>query len=87
MAKNGRMSAGKNIKHIKSSFFLITDKVDMGDLKIQNEVTDEMWTDVNTNPTQGKRFRIVRSHIMGISEDYDDDVECRLTHPLLLSKI
>ena len=29
----------------------------------------------------------MRGHIMGISEDYDDDVECRRTYPLLLSKI
>ena len=27
LAKNGRMSAGKNSKHIKNRFFLITDKV------------------------------------------------------------
>ena len=27
LAKNGRMSAGKNSKHIKNRFFLITNKV------------------------------------------------------------
>ena len=27
LAKNGRISAGKNSKHIKNKFFLITDKV------------------------------------------------------------
>ena len=31
--KNGRMSSGKNSKHIKNRFFLITDKVAMGDLE------------------------------------------------------
>ena len=81
LAKNGRMSAGKNIKHINNSFFLITDKVAMGDLDIQHRGTDEMWDDVNTNPTQGKRFRVMCGHVMGISEDYDDDVELRRTHP------
>ena len=29
----------------------------------------------------------MRGHIMGISEDYDDDVERRRTHPLLLLRI
>ena len=32
LAKNGRMSAGKNSKYIKNRFFLITDKVAMGNL-------------------------------------------------------
>ena len=29
----------------------------------------------------------MRGLVMGISEDYDNDVECRRTHPLLLPKI
>ena len=81
------MSTGKNSKHIKNRFFLVTDKVAMGDLKIQHKGTDEMWADVNTKPTQGKSFRFMRGHAMGISEDYNDDVERRHTHPLLLPKI
>ena len=36
LAKNGRMSTGKNIKYIKNRFFLITDKVAQGDLSIQH---------------------------------------------------
>ena len=74
LAKNGRMRAGKNSKHIKNRFFLITDKVVVGDLEIQHKGTDEIWADVNTNPTQWKRFRVMRGHVMGVSEDYDDDV-------------
>ena len=81
------MSAGKNSNHIKNRFFLITDKVAMGDLKIQHKGTDEMWSDVNTKPTKGKSFRVMGGHVMGISEDYDDNVERRRTHPLLLPKI
>ena len=59
----------------------------MGDLEIQPKVIDEMWDDVNTKPTQGKRFRVMCGHVMGISEDYDEDEERRRTHPLLLQKI
>ena len=81
------MRAGKNSKHIKNRFFLITDKVAMGDLEIQHKGTDEMWDDVNTNPIQGKRFRVMGGHVMGISEDYDNDVERRRTHPVLLPDI
>ena len=78
------MSTGKNSNHIKKRFFLITDKVSMVDLEIQHKGTDEMWADVNTNHTQGKRFRVMRGHVVGMSEDYDNDneVERRITHPL-----
>ena len=75
MAKNGRMSAGKTSNHIKNRFFLINDKFAMGDLEIQHKGTDEMWDDVNTKPTQGKRFRVIRGHDTGVSEDYNNNVE------------
>ena len=81
------MSAGKNSKHIKNRFSLITDKVAQGDLKIHHKGIDDMWADVNTKPTEGKRFRVMRRKVMGIPEDYDDDVERRRTHPLLMPKV
>ena len=56
-------------------------------LEIQHKGMDDMWADVNTNPTQWKRFRVMHDHVMGISDDYDDDVERRRTHPLLLSNM
>ena len=42
---------------------------------------------MNTKPTQGKRFRIMRTEVMGVSIDYDDDNERRCTHPLLMPKV
>ena len=59
----------------------------MGGLEIQHKGTDEMWSDVNTNPIQEKMSRVMRGHIMGISEDYDNDVYHRCTHTLFLPKI
>ena len=87
LAKNGRMSAGKNSKHIKNRFFLIADKVAQGDVEIQHRGTKVMWADVNTKPLQGQMFREFRSHLMGISVEYDDDVERRNTHPKLLPEV
>ena len=81
------MSAGKNSNHIKNRFFIITGKVSIGDIEIQQKGTDEMWSYVNLMPAQWKRFRVMRGHIMGISEDYDDNVEHRRIHPLFLPKI
>ena len=46
-----------------------------------------MWDHVNTKPTKGKRFRVMRGHVMGISGDYDNNVDRRHTHPLLPPKI
>ena len=87
LAKNGRMSAGKNSKHINNRFFLITNKVAQGDLKIDHKDIYKMWGDVNTNPTQGKRFRVMQAEVMGVSIYYDDDDERRRTHLLLMPKV
>ena len=88
LANNGRMSAGKNSKHIKNRFLLITNKVVQGDLKIEHKGTDEMWGYVNTKPMQGKMFRVMRAEVMGVYVDYnDDDDERRCTHPLLMPKV
>ena len=46
-----------------------------------------MWADVNTKPVQGMLFRIFRSDMMGVPVEYDDDVDRRRTHPLLLPLI
>ena len=46
--------------------------------------TKSMWPDVNTNPVQGAIFRVFQSEMVGVRFEYDDDVERRRTHPLLL---
>ena len=84
LEKNGRMSAGKNSKHIKNRFFLITDKVAQEDLETRHKGTDDMWADMNTKPKYGKLFRTQLRNVMGVPVDYDDYVEHRNMHPLLL---
>ena len=81
------MSAGKNSKHIKNRFFLITDKIAQGDLEVKYAPTKEMWADINTKPLQGQLFREMRSKLMGIDTNYDDDQERRRTHPKLLPRV
>ena len=87
LTKNGRMSAGKNSKHIKNRFFLITDKIAQEDLEVKYVPTKEMWADINTKPLQGQLFREMRAKQMGIAVDYDDDQERRRTHPKLLPRV
>ena len=86
LAKNGRMSAGKASRHIHHRFFLITDKIEKGDVTVEHRGTKEMWADGNTKPLQGAGFRTFRSKLMGLPENYDDDVERDRTHLLLLPK-
>ena len=56
LAKNRKMSAGKNSKYIRNRLFLITDKVAKGDLSIHHMGTKNMWADVKTKPVQGLLF-------------------------------
>jgi hypothetical protein len=84
LAKNGRMSGSNRTKHIEHRFYLVKDKIDRGDLEIEHMGTDKMWSDILNKPKQGKVFREFRGHLMNVAEDYDDDVERRNTHPLLL---
>ena len=86
LSKNGKMSAGKNSRHIKNRFFLITDKVAQVDLDIRHMGNKSMWADVNTKPVQGELYQIFRHHRMGVPIEYDDDVERRRTHPPLSAR-
>ena len=74
------MSAGKASGHIHHRFFLITEKTEKGDVSVEHRGTKEMWADDNTKPLQGEWFRLFRSKVMGIPEDYDDDAERVRTH-------
>ena len=80
------MSAGKASRHIHHRFFLITDKIEKGDVAVEHRGTKEMWTDGNTKPLQGAGFRLFWSKVMGIPEEYDDEAEKVRTHPMLLPK-
>jgi hypothetical protein len=49
------------------------EKVDDGEIVIEHCPTEQMWTDINTKPKQGKVFRKFWGHVMGIPADYNDD--------------
>jgi hypothetical protein len=84
LANNGRWSASKRTKHIKSRYFFIKDKVDSGEVTIKHKPTDEMYSDVLTKPKQGIGFRRDRAMLMNCDEDYDDELERSRTHPKLI---
>ena len=84
MAKNGRLSCSKRTKHIKNRYFTIKDKIGKGEVIIQYCPTGDMWEDINTKAIQGSLFYTMRAGLMGVDENYDDDVEKQNTHPDLL---
>ena len=86
LAKNRRMSAGKASQHIHHIFFLITDKMEKGDVSVEHRVTEEMWVDGNIKSLQGAEFRLFRSKVMGIPENYDDEAERVRTNPQVSPK-
>ena len=46
-----------------------------------------MWADVITKPVQGRKLRVMRAEVMGISVNYNDDKERRGRHCKLLPGI
>ena len=75
LIKNGKMSSGKKTKHIKAKFFFIKDRVDDGEIKVIDCLTEEMWADVMMKPLQGSAFRAVRAKLMNCEVNYEDPAE------------
>ena len=43
-----------------------------------------MWADINTKAPQGSLFYNMRARLIGVDENYDDDIENQNKHPDLL---
>jgi hypothetical protein len=84
LAVNGTFSSSKRTKHIKARYFFIKDKIEEGEVEIRYCPTEKMWSDVLNKPKQGGPFRKDRAMLMGVPEEYDDNVEYRKTHQELL---
>ena len=70
---NGKFSSSKRTKHINNKYFLITDKIAQGDLKLEYCPTEKMWSDGHTKPKQGLAFREDRAMVMNCPVDYFED--------------
>jgi hypothetical protein len=53
---NGKASSSRRTKHIKVKYFYIKKKVDDREIVIKHCPMEQMWTDINTKPKQGKVF-------------------------------
>ena len=84
LAVNGIFSSSKRTKHIKARYFFIKDKIEEGKVEIRYCPTKKMWSDVLNKHKQGAPFRKDRAMLMGVPEEYNDNVEyCRTQQELL----
>ena len=84
LTKNGHFSSSKRTKHIKNRYIMIKYKIGKGEIVIQYCPNGGIWAGINTKALQGILFYKMRGRLMGISEDYDDEIERRNTHLDLL---
>ena len=71
LENNEQKSSTKNMKHINVRYYFIKDRVDTGDVVIDNCPTEEMLGGHFTKPLQGALFRKFGSEIMNITDNLD----------------
>ena len=65
LEKNGKLSSGKQTRHIEIRFFLLTDNVDKGKINIEYCPTEKMIADFFTKPLQGHLFHRFKAVVLG----------------------
>ncbi len=76
LIKNRKMLSGKKTKHIKAKFFFIKDRLDNGEIKVNDCPTEEMWADIK--PLQGTAFRVMSAELMNCMVNYEDPEDTEL---------
>ena len=61
---NGMMSQIRRTKHIKMKYFFVKDKVDDGEVVIKHMPGEELWADILSKPSTGKRFFVDQSKLL-----------------------
>ena len=74
LERNGRLSCGKNTKHLSIRYFFITDYISTGDIEVQYCPTEEMVADFFTKPLQGSPFKKFRDMILGYTPMNEDEI-------------
>jgi hypothetical protein len=77
---NGKSSSSKHTKHMKLKYIFVKDKIDQGEITVEQCPTDQMWSDIDIKPKQGLAFHEFRGQIMGIPADYNYDEYKILCH-------
>ncbi len=75
LMKNGFFLCGKKTKLIKAKFFFIKNKVDVGEVRVIDCSTEEIWADILTKPLQGMAFRKMQAELMKCTVMYEEREE------------
>ena len=62
---NGRMSSGKNTRHIDIKYFFAKDRIDTEGIDIVHCPTEQMLADFFTKPLQGALFKKFKAVLLG----------------------
>ena len=68
LAKNGRLSSGKQTRHIEVRYYFITDQIQRDRLKVSYCPIRDILADFFSKPLQGSLFRKSRNAILNVSE-------------------
>ena len=71
LEKNGKTSNSKKTKHIRVRYFFIQDRVNHREVSIKYCPTEQMWSDMLTEPLDGQQFKMLREMVMNCPVDYD----------------
>ena len=69
LEENGRASSSKRTRHINIRYYLMTDRANCGEIKLQHCPTTEMLGDYFTKPLQGGLFTKFRDRILNLQAD------------------
>ena len=69
LEQNGKQSSSKRTRHIKISYYFITDRIMNQDTSVEFCPTFDMIGDYFTNALQGSQFCRFRNIVLGIHED------------------
>ena len=68
LEKHGRGTSTERTKNIRVRYFLIKDRIVVGDMEVDHCPTGEMLADHSTKPLQGAPFRKFRTQIQVIPD-------------------
>ena len=66
MEKNGRISCTGNSRHIHVRYFVIKDKIDKKEVRVEYFPTSLMIANYFIKPLNSKRFKVLQEFIMGL---------------------
>ena len=69
LEKNGGASSVKRIRNINISYFLVTDRIQANEMKVDYFPTVMVIAHFYTNPLQGKLFRFFQNLILNLREE------------------